>query len=338
MTTNRRIALLLFAVAATLPSRLHPFTVTVCTTANDIVKHRKILLRINLGPHERGILRDTLRFSVDTPSISLNQWQTSQQPSIVHPGIGKQQRALYTESFSATIAVSIDKHALDKLESTMVCVAAFSLSKEGTMSAQTVAVPLLQTQEQPNKDCYDVSRQPHAQPDPDTAAHEQPPRPLPTQKLTTELSVVNEFARLWHGFIGIFMGILHWQRLWIAYLLLALLYTLFLLKRHYPMLRFLLPASPRWNLELRRICFWTLLGITLYYIRSWLSTATCWLATAGLMMLITCYYAASVGKPRMFLEKLKLLIGFISGMLVIPLVLKGLLALHDNNIFEIFGK
>lgn len=313
------------------------FDTTVTNSITDIVARQKIQLRIRLDATEQGIFHDTLRFSVDTPSISLNGWRTSVQPISNHLS-GKYARPLYAESFFATLAISVPKSSLPKLASASICVASFVLTKEGKICAKTVTTPL---GNESQKDAIETTSTvlSNMQTTTDNKPYQSStPSPLPTHKLLKEFSVVDGLSTLWYSLIGICLGILRWRFLWIVHLGLLMLYILFHFKLRNNGLQHLLPFSPRWDMELRRGCAWLIAGITLYHIQDWFSAAWGWFIATAFMLAATCYYSTGVHKPRTFLEKLKLLVGFVCGLLVIPLLIKGLLVLHKNNIFEIFGK
>ena len=320
-----------------LTSDLEAFDITIVNSITDIIARQKIRLRIKLDDSEQGIVHDTLRFSIDTPIVTLKNWQASVQPTIMHRLAGKSQRQVYTESFFATIAITVPQDARAKLTTTTICVAAFVLTKQDTIKAKTVTTELLTTPQ----GCLTAATitTSHNQLTQDT--HHKTvssPKPLATRALMNDFSGIDNLAALWYKFIDFCLSLLRWQFLWIIYVGLFLLYVGFKLKPHVPVLRYLPPFSPSWNVEFRRACFLTLAGMTLYYAHNWLSAAWQCFATALFMLIVTLYYAGSVNKPRTFLEKLKLLIGFSCGLLVIPLVIKGLIVMHESNIFEFFRK
>ena len=317
---------------------LNAFDVTVTNTMANIITHQKIRLRIRLNETEQGLFHDTLRFSIDAPTIALEHWQASIQPTAIHHRSSRYPRPAYTESFFATIAISATKDALSKLELATICVASFVLTKDGKIKAETTTTPL-------STALHDVCTTPTLSP----IANDQTlsdtrhtpasiPAPLPTNKLLSEFSVIDGLAALWYGLIEFCLGVLRWHFLWLVYLALLLLYIVLRLNKETSTIPYLPRLSPRWNAELSRICFWLLTGLTLYYVHGWFTAAWGWFAAAVFMLSASCFYSASVGKPRTFFEKLKLLIGFICGLLVIPLVVKGLIIMHENNIFELFGK
>lgn len=337
MNNKTQFYVSLLALILFLTSDLEAFDVTVVNSITDIIAHQKIRLRIKLDDAEQGVVHDTLRFSIDTPIVTLKNWHASVQPTIMHHLAGKSQRQVYTESFFATIAITIPQDARTKLTTATICVAAFVLTKQDTIKAKTVTTQLSTTPQgcltptTPTTSYNPLTQNTH---------HEtvSSAKPLATRTLMNDFSVIDSLAALWYTFIDFCLSLLRWHFLWIIYVGLFLLYVVFKLKPHVPALRYLPPFSPSWNVEFGRACFLTLAGITLYYAHNWLSAAWQWFATALFMLIVTLYYAGSVNQPRTLLEKLKLLIGFVCGLLIIPLVIKGLIVLHEKNIFELFGK
>lgn len=324
---NFRVYCAIFIIFITIIyNNCNAFHIATIQSFSDIIAHNKIRLRISLDPQEEGIIHETLRFSVDSPIIEFKGLQTSIQPeSFQHPAF-KSSRQIYKESFFATLNISPTR-APEKSIPTTFCVAAFVLKKDGSIATHTATTTIKSSSitSQNIKEVHPKTISARAANKP--IASSSPATPQPTN-LWHELSLINDLTDIWNKSANLFNLILAWPYLWIIYLLVLICYIGLMVKHKAQLIRYLPKFSPQVNHELRRLCRWILAGFTLNYASSALPAALFYFS-AGFFMLVACYSFSSQqhGEARTFLEKLQLLVGFICGLCVLPLIIKGIIAL-----------
>lgn len=94
----------LVAVLMMIPLYVGGLEITGTDDVNDLITHKKIVLNFNKKNDEIGIIKNSLQFSVDNPSISLVSWHYDAQPVQTFLSIFKKYQKLYTSSFAGWIA------------------------------------------------------------------------------------------------------------------------------------------------------------------------------------------------------------------------------------------
>ena len=102
----------------------------------ETIATKKIGLRFMLEPHEEGVYKEGLRFSVDAPHIELKRWATVQAPVSRYIPLLKRYKRLFADSF--TLEIDFDFYNYNKkdliaqyFEDTGVYIAGMVLGKNG---------------------------------------------------------------------------------------------------------------------------------------------------------------------------------------------------------------
>jgi hypothetical protein len=334
---QRNKLLLVCALFGTLNITLiSAFDVTIVNSTSDILASKKVCLRLRLAANEHGLCHETMRFSVDAPWLALKRWNTSARTLESFDPITKNNRLLYTQSFFANIFIEIPTDKENQLDQVTLCVACFVVGNDGKTRPKTVTTAFVAHQQ-----VLPANQQPPA-----LTNQTKPETFIPLEKPTNNKQHVKHFSKdfafidqlsdLWNKLTNFFVNFAHSKGFWQLYIFLIALYLLFLLKKRFLFLRYLLPFSQAWEIELRRASLWLFIGMSMYTATLFISTYWCWFITAFFMFLMMLYYCSIDYLDKTFLGKLKSLIGFVCGALVIPFILQAIFALYHNNIFELF--
>ena len=120
-----------------------------------------------------------------------------------------------------------------------------------------------------------------------------------------------------------------------AYALIFLIVLLFLFKRFFPTLRYILPFSGMWATEFERFCGFVMLGGVCNFLKYFITKSILLGGLALYFLVISLYYLRPTTYSHTFLGKLKVLIGMLLVAMVLPMLLKAYF-LQQALLFNVF--
>jgi hypothetical protein len=126
--------------------RLYSLNVYITNDNADIINSKKICVRLSFDSGEAAIYKDTLCISIDTPSIDLNSWRTTAQAPVFYVPNFKKNKKLFTESFNLEILIDFEhkdkQNQMKTLHESHLSISSLLLTKAGNIKAENVVVPL----------------------------------------------------------------------------------------------------------------------------------------------------------------------------------------------------
>jgi hypothetical protein len=306
----------------------HAVAIEVTNDPATMVTSKNIWMLVKLSDQEQGIFKQGLCFSVDDPSICLSSWRSSLNPTLVYNQAFHRTGRMFLPGSALSIHLNDKALRADQLGACLaqshVYVHGLVALKSGKVKPFSVKVPLGHSwwPETAQTTATVAMNVPQAVNCPTVQATIKPPSLKPVADVLQELTVVDSLVRLWVGLTGLVHHMLALALFWHWYAIVIGIWALLALKRRYHWLRFIVPLSGSWEREVRRgLLFVGLLGVVRMS-AWWLPVHFCLYAAAVLCGGGMCYASLTPPFEETFLGRLKGLIGFVLGMLILPLLAK----------------
>jgi len=317
-----------FAVQFAVLSPVRAVAIEVTNDSASMVTSKNIWMLVKMSPGEQGIFKQGLCFSVDNPSICLSSWKSSVNSTLVYNQAFHKTGRMFLPGSALSLRLSDKSVRSDQLGACLaqshVYVHGLVALKSGKVKPFSVKVPL-------GHSWWPVSAQTtttvamnaaHVVGCPVAQTTVKPLTLKPVVDVLQELTVVEKLASLWSGLTGVVRHVLAFALFWHWYAMVVGLWVLLTLKRRYHWLRFVVPLSGSWEREVRRGLFFVgLLGMVRMS-AWWLPVHVSLFMAAFLCCGGMCYASLTPPFEETFLGRLKGLIGFVLGMLVLPLLAK----------------
>lgn len=322
---RKKISYLFLIIACFIVQTLDAYQLYVQGSIQDMMASKRMHVRIMLDPTEQYIYKDSLRFSIDVPGIELKSWHASINPTQQYSLLFKRNKFVYPESFTAEIIFNAEKQALDQVDEANMYVAALVYGKDGKNKANTVMVSLNQ------KDGAGVPEEQKQISDSimtGTGATEMTDdvkKPI-VEELGTEFAFFRELFGIWTRLVAPGKQFIGSRAFFLWYLVLLLVFILFVLKRRYRWLRYVIPFQGVWEKELRRFFGFVVGGASFYFLQFLIPMHIVLYALAVFLLITACYYLKKTPYSETFLGKLKALLGFLLAAAILPVLIKGFLS------------
>jgi len=130
-----------------LPCQLQALSVEITNDFDDMVLSKKIWVRLSFDEKVRGVVKNSLQFSVDHMPMRLISWHPLPHAVKVFSESFKRTKALFTDSFTGWLSFSCDEKNIEKLKNDLsdvhLYLSCFIMSKKGTVQPWTAHVPLI---------------------------------------------------------------------------------------------------------------------------------------------------------------------------------------------------
>lgn len=296
----------------------------------DMAINKKICLSITCAPEELGIYRHALSFSVDSAAIKLLSWQAHNPAISSYSNAFKKTKKI----FSGPLLLDVfSQTASDVLEQSSALFAKAHIHVSGLVayhngkvapfnliaplkSTQQLGELALATPDRPLVDPVSLFSQ-------ESVAGG--PALMSVPDFDKELDFIERLGALWRRLVDDVMQAATWSLLFVSLLISSAFWLLLIAKRRYYWMRYVLPFSIAWEREFRRLTIFLLAGALLYGLSFILALYSILALFALLCFCAMCYAYLFPQKETSFLHRFKALIGFILGILVMPLLVKAYL-------------
>jgi hypothetical protein len=308
----------------------HALNIVLSSEADDIVLNKKIWLRFNFGPQDYGIIKNSLQFSINNGNVALLSWHPLVAPVRVFSQAFKKNRRMFTDSFTGWLAFEGAPDVVRRkilLADANVCVSCLVENKDGHVVPYNVMLSLIKnTTEIP---CAHHEKVMVALNDRTHNGSDLPIQPIITWASVTNLESdyepIDKLSGSWQRLMDWFKAPVQWHLLWWLNVCAAFLFLILLLSRRYRLLRFVVPVGGLWAKELRNVCVFILVTSLCIWLYTRFHSAYMLYGLSGLCCGGMFYAFVTPPYDDVFLGRLKSLVGFILGVLVIPLALKAYL-------------
>jgi len=315
-----------------------PVQLFIQNSLEDMVMSKRIQVRIELDKTDQYIYKDSLRFSIDVPGIELKSWQASIHPTTQYSLLFKRNKLIYPTSFTAEILFNFNgqlEQLREQFPDANMYVACLIYGKDGKNSARTLMVSCYAP-----KSLYDnkqtgtsgASELLESKHDHDQQNHEDR-NTIKIEKLGSELLFFNELFIVWKKLTDPVKQFLGSSAFFVWYIILLLLSILFSIKPYFRWMRFIIPFRGIWEKELKRFVWLLVTGASFYFLSSLLELYIILYSFACFLLICSFYYFRETTYSTTFLGKLKIIIGFICALFVLPILLKAFF-LHKHLFFH----
>jgi len=337
MIQRRALFLVCFVLAGFCSQTLNSFQLFVQNSLDDIVLSKRILVRIELEKTDQYLYKDSLRFSIDVPGIELKSWHASIHPTMQYSLLFKRNKLIYPESFTAEIVftlghelsdpLQIPEKIVNRLRDANMYVAGLVYGKDGKNSAQTAMVSCYKKDDKKNGDHSVLAHnnliaQDNLERHQDHDYFDDTLNQETIEQLGSELLFFNELLVVWKKITQPVKQFIGSKSFSIWYMILLVLWVLFLIKRYFRWMRFVIPFRGVWEKEIRRFLGFLVIGASFYWASLLIDLYVILYSFACFLFICSCYYLKQTPNSTTFLGKLKIIIGFFCAFLVLPVFLK----------------
>ncbi|MCB9493443.1 MAG: hypothetical protein H6679_04175 [Epsilonproteobacteria bacterium] len=147
MTQKCVVLVIVFFIGIySLGNSAHCLHVTCASDVENILQSKKIWLHMQLEQTERGIVKDSLRFSIDTPCVTLQSWRATRNPVVVYDQAFRKNKKLLIDSCDCWLQLDfvLQQPMLceQSLRQSCVYVACLVCQHDNTTMPVNVCVPL----------------------------------------------------------------------------------------------------------------------------------------------------------------------------------------------------
>ncbi len=296
------------------------FTVEVTSRPEDIATNATLWISISLTNQQRGIIKDSLRFSVDSPDIHITAWShTAQSTDFFLPSSKKTVR-LFPGAVSGWLDLSFNSHDYNKilslLEQSSLYVSCFVLSHQGSIKPLCTRVTL-------NKEQTPTKSLPSEVEIIEQSSAFSLPSAFPlTQDFESDFRYIDrlsqQYVYLFSALSGLFHSIHYW--LFFVCLLMLLIVTTYI---KIPYVRRYIPYSFIWfGRDIMVLLWFLIMAFCLYSLRWLLTPAWALLVFSVFVFVLGGYILFSSNNEKYFVGRFKSLIGMMSGSFLLPLLVQ----------------
>mgnify|MGYP001559652140 CR=1 FL=1 len=313
-----------------LTNSLVALDIEVTNSVEDMITNKKIWLHLAFNPEEEGIFKRSLQFSVDQPDMLLRAWHPLVQWRPLFLPSFKKIKRMITNSFAGWLAIDFavpdEAFARHMITQTRMQVSCLVLYKNGITAPVTVNFLVdksgaLRARADQSIDRPEAQKQ-HLCFTPEIRVSRVR---MPVTALDSEFEMYEPLGRAWASLMHIVRSMAQLKTMVIALLLLGFLVGLFSVRRRYwpGYGRFLLSAY--WEHEMRELFALLLIGSFVYFVIPLASQMYAFYVGSLFCFVAMLYIFIKTPNQSMLWLRLKSLVGFGMGVLVLPLLLKGYL-------------
>ncbi len=318
-----RTCLLFSCIALCMSLSAYALDVQVAHELIDMTVNKKISLQLTLAHDERGIYKHACSFSIDNPNIKLLSWHATTPSERVYSPAFKKTKKMFVGSCMINVMSDVPGDLQEQYRTlfadTNVHFAGLIAYNDGKVRPFNIVLPL-------NHDKHEIkTTSSYKKPDQISDNNNKQPEFLPTPDFEKEMVFITMLGDLWARLIAWIECHISWWLLIKLYFVLLFIWLLLIAKHRYRWVRYIMPLSGAWEKEIGRLLIFSFIGIGLYALNHFLPTYRILYLLAMLCFCMMCYAYVFPKKETSFLERLKGLIGFGLGVMVLPLLVKAYL-------------